>query len=328
IFIVEGPESLALLQWLSANDLDVDTNQIVYTQWLNEDGGIEADVTITRLAADKFMVVSACASELRDGYWLTKHQNDFDCSVEHDSERVILGLMGPRSRAILAELMEGTGQRIDDLAYYHSAEYLISDMPVRVNRLSYVGELGFELYVHRDHSLALWRTLMQAGDTYGLQPAGMHAMNACRMEKGYRHWGHDIHDHINPYQAGLGFAVAISGDDELEGPDFLGRKAIAGTKGAQTQRLVSLAINAVAAPFMIHDEPIYRNGIQVGLTTSAAWGHRVNKSLAIAVLNNDLGVSASWLKEGDFEVEVAMQRYPAQIQFAPFYDPSSVKMKV
>ncbi|MBT5334537.1 MAG: FAD-dependent oxidoreductase [Gammaproteobacteria bacterium] len=328
IFIVEGPKSLALLQWLSANDLDVETNQIVYTQWLNEDGGIEADVTITRLAADKFMVVSACASELRDGYWLTKHQNDFDCSVEHDSERVILGLMGPRSRTILAELMEGTDQRIDDLAYYHSAEYLINDMPVRVNRLSYVGELGFELYVHRDHSLALWRTLMQAGDTYGLQPAGMHAMNACRMEKGYRHWGHDIHDHINPYQAGLGFAVAISGDDEVEGPDFLGRKAITGTKGVQTRRLVSLAINAVDAPFMIHDEPIYRNGIQVGLTTSAAWGHRVNKSLAIAVLNNDLGVSASWLKEGDFEVEVAMQRYPAQIQFAPFYDPSSAKMKV
>ena len=96
----------------------------------------------------------------------------------------------------------------------------------------------------------------------------------------------------------------------------------------QTRRLVSLAINAVDAPFMIHDEPIYRNGIQVGLTTSAAWGHRVNKSLAIAVLKNDLGVSASWLKEGDFEVEVAMQRYPALIQFAPFYDPSSAKMKV
>jgi 4-methylaminobutanoate oxidase (formaldehyde-forming) len=147
------------------------------------------------------------------------------------------------------------------------------------------------------------------------------------MEKGYRHWGHDIHDHINPYQAGLGFAIAIRGNDEPSGPDFLGRKAITGTKGVQTRRLVSLAINAVDAPFMIHDEPIYRNGIQVGLTTSAAWGHRVNKSLAIAVLNNEIGVSASWLKEGDFEVEVAMQRYPAQIQFAPFYDPSSAKMK-
>ena len=328
IFIVEGPESLGLLQWLSANDLDVDANRIVYTQWLNEDAGIEADVTITRIAKDKFMVVSACASELRDGYWLKKHKSNFICSVKHETELVILGLMGPQSRAILAELLDGSDRHIDELAYYHSAEYLINEIPVRANRLSYVGELGFELYVHREQVLALWLTLMDAGKSYGLKPAGVHAMNACRMEKGYRHWGHDIYDHINPYQAGLGFAVAMGGDDIQEDQNFLGRGTLTGTKGVQRRRLVSLAIAVEGAPFMIHDEPVYRNGVQVGLTTSAAWGHRVNKSLAIAELNSDTGVSATWLKEGDFEVEVAMKRYPIDVQFAPFYDPKSAKMKV
>jgi 4-methylaminobutanoate oxidase (formaldehyde-forming) len=328
IFIVEGPESLGLLQWLSANDLDVDANRIVYTQWLNEDAGIEADVTITRIAKDKFMVVSACASELRDGYWLKKHKSNFICSVKHETELVILGLMGPQSRAILAELLDGSDRHIEELAYYHSAEYLINEIPVRANRLSYVGELGFELYVHREQVLALWLTLMDAGKSYGLKPAGVHAMNACRMEKGYRHWGHDIYDHINPYQAGLGFAVAMGGDDIQEDQNFLGRGTLTGTKGVQRRRLVSLAIAVEGAPFMIHDEPIYRNGVQVGLTTSAAWGHRVNKSLAIAELNSNTGVSATWLKEGDFEVEVAMKRYPIDVQFAPFYDPKSARMKV
>ena len=328
IFIVEGPESLGLLQWLSANDLNVDTNKIVYTQWLNEDAGIEADVTITRLATDKFMVVSACASELRDGYWLNKHKSNFDCSVKHEPELVILGLMGPQSRAILAGLLERSDHGIDELPYYHSAEYFINEIPVRANRLSYVGELGFELYVHREQVLALWLILTDVGKSYGLKPAGVHAMNSCRMEKGYRHWGHDIYDHINPYQAGLGFAVAMGGDDVQEGQNFLGRGTLTGTKGVQRRRLVSLAIAVEDAPFMIHDEPIYRNGVQVGLTTSAAWGHRVNKSLAIAELNSDSGVSATWIKEGHFEVEVAMQRYPIDVQFAPFYDPKSAKMKV
>ena len=321
IFMVEGQQSLEFLQFLSANWLDVEVDQIVYTQWLNEDAGIEADVTITRLAVDKFMVVSPCASELRDSYWLNKHKGAFDCTVDQECALVILGLMGPKSREILSQLTASSEEQIEDLAYYRSGNYLFNDIAVRANRLSYVGELGYELYVRSDQAQDLWRTLLATGKPLGLEPAGFHAMNACRMEKGYRHWGHDIHDHINPYQAGLGFAVAMEGE-------FLGRASIEGTKGVQTRRLVSIAIDAEDAPFMLHDEPVYRNDIQVGITTSAAWGHRVSKSLAIAALNNPEGVSANWLKEGSFEVEVAMQRYPIQLQFAPFYDPKSAKMKV
>ena len=162
---------------------------------------------------------------------------------------------------------------------------------------------------------------MREGADLQITPAGFHAMNACRMEKGYRHWGHDIYDHITPLQAGLGFAVA------KDKTDFIGHAALAEQQGVQTRRLVHLAIEGSDAPFMIHDEPVYRDGVAVGLTTSAAWGHRVDKSLAIAELSYPEGVTKSWLDAGRFEVEVALQRYPVTVQFAPFYDPKSLRMK-
>ena len=146
-------------------------------------------------------------------------------------------------------------------------------------------------------------------------------MNACRMEKGYRHCGHDIYDHITPLQAGLSFAVA------KDKSNFIGHQALRQQQGAQSRRLGHVAINSANAPFMIHDEPIYRNGEPVGLTTSAAWGHRIGKSLAIAELKHAAGVTKDWLDAGTFEVEVALQRYPVTVQFAPFYDPKSLRMK-
>jgi 4-methylaminobutanoate oxidase (formaldehyde-forming) len=162
---------------------------------------------------------------------------------------------------------------------------------------------------------------MAKGADLGATPAGFHAMNACRMEKGYRHWGHDIYDHITPPQAGLNFAVAKDKDG------FMGKEALEKQQGPLHRRLVHLAITSSDAPFMIHDEPVYRDGKAVGLTTSAAWGHRVGQSLAIAELTHDQGVTREWLTKGSFEVEVALQRYPIRVQLAPFYDPKSARMK-
>jgi 4-methylaminobutanoate oxidase (formaldehyde-forming) len=141
------------------------------------------------------------------------------------------------------------------------------------------------------------------------------------MEKGYRHWGDDIHDHITPLQAGLAFATAKNKDN------YIGKAHLDNNKGVQTRRLVSLAIDAANAPLMLHDEPIRRDGIIVGLTTSAAWGHRVGKSLAMAELSNPEGVTAQWLKSGNFDVEVALKRYPITVQFGAFYDPKSEHLK-
>jgi 4-methylaminobutanoate oxidase (formaldehyde-forming) len=184
-----------------------------------------------------------------------------------------------------------------------------------------VGERGFELYLPAHEATELWQRLLGAGAPLNIRAAGFHAMNACRMEKGYRHWGDDIHDHITPLQAGLGFATARNKTD------YLGQPIIDAQRGVQTRRLVSLAIESADAPFMLHDEPILRNGIAVGLTTSAAWGHRVNKSLAMAEVRNAQGVTGAWLNEGNFEVEVALQRYPISVQLGAFYDPKNERMK-
>ena len=320
IFHVAGPQALACLQHVCANNVDVVVGKIVYTQWLNEAGGIEADVTITRLATDRFMIVSACVSERRDWFWLSKRAARFDCDVSQDRETAIIGVMGPKSTRLLTAICDDPDQaeRID---YYTSALLTAGDITFRANRLSYVGERGFELYLPAHKATKLWQRLLGAGAPLNIRAAGFHAMNACRMEKGYRHWGDDIHDHITPLQAGLGFATA------KDKTGYLGQPIIDAQRGVQTRRLVSLAIESADAPFMLHDEPILRNGIAVGLTTSAAWGHRVNKSLAMAEVHNAQGVTGAWLKEGNFEVEVALQRYPITVQLGPFYDPKSERMK-
>ena len=320
VFWVTGPDALSCLQYLSANQIDVAVGQIVYTQWLNPDGGIEADVTITRTGFDNFMVVTPCASERRDRAWLKRHARRFDCRIQQDHDTVIIGVMGPKSTQLLSRVLIN-GSAIEALPYYRSGEYRSDNISIRANRLSYVGERGYELYVHSDNAVTLWKNLMAHGTRLGILPAGFHAMNACRIEKGYRHWGHDIHDHITPLQSGLSFAVA------WDKSDFIGRTALVQQQGLQKRRLVHLAIDSNEAPFMIHDEPVFRDGEAVGWTTSAAWGHRVDKSLAIADLSHDEGVTRDWLASGSFEVEVALQRYPITVQLAPFYDPKSLRMK-
>jgi 4-methylaminobutanoate oxidase (formaldehyde-forming) len=320
IFHVAGPQAQACLQHICANNVDVAIGKIVYTQWLNESGGIEADVTITRLATDRFMIVSACVSERRDWFWLSKHAAQFDCEVSQDQETAIIGAMGPKSTRLLAAICDDPDQaeRID---YYTSAPLTADDIAFRANRLSYVGERGFELYLPAHMATELWQRLLRAGAPLNIRAAGFHAMNACRMEKGYRHWGDDIHDHITPLQAGLGFAAA------KDKKGYIGQSIIEAQRGVQTRRLVGLAIESDDAPFMLHDEPILRDGIAVGLTTSAAWGHRVGKSLAMAEVRNAEGVTGAWLKEGNFEVEVALQRYPITVQLGAFYDPKNNRMK-
>ena len=320
IFHVAGPQAQACLQHICANNVDVAIGKIVYTQWLNESGGIEADVTITRLATDRFMIVSACVSERRDWFWLSKHAAQFDCEVSQDQETAIIGAMGPKSTQLLAAICDDPDQaeRID---YYTSAPLTADDIAFRANRLSYVGERGFELYLPAHMATELWQRLLRVGAPLNIRAAGFHAMNACRMEKGYRHWGDDIHDHITPLQAGLGFAAA------KDKKGYIGQSIIEAQRGVQTRRLVGLAIESDDAPFMLHDEPILRDGIAVGLTTSAAWGHRVGKSLAMAEVRNAEGVTVAWLKEGNFEVEVALQRYPITVQLGAFYDPKNNRMK-
>jgi 4-methylaminobutanoate oxidase (formaldehyde-forming) len=146
-------------------------------------------------------------------------------------------------------------------------------------------------------------------------------MNACRIEKSYKHWGHDIHDSINPYQSGLGFAV------DMEKDEFIGKTALTGKKGKQSKRLVTIALTSDDAPLLLHDEPIFCNGKIIGLTTSGAWGFRVNKSLGIASLEHSDGINGQFLASREFEIEVACERYPIEVRLGGFYDPKNERMK-
>ncbi|MCB1644636.1 MAG: FAD-dependent oxidoreductase [Pseudomonadales bacterium] len=323
VFYLQGPDAVAVLNNICANNIDVAVNAIVYTQWLNERGGIEADVTVTRTGADEFMIVSSCASELRDFHWLTSHiPADARAHAWNASSGItMIGVMGPNSRALL-QAVSPTDLSNEAFPYYHSAMIEVGYTRCRANRLSYVGELGYELYIPTEFAMHVLEELLHVGRDFDLALAGYHAMNACRVEKGYRHFGHDISDEVTPVAAGLGFAVDMSKSA------FIGKAALEALPAKHTERLVNFVIDADNPPLIYHDEPVFCGDELVGISTSGAWGYRLEKSVGIASIRHAAGVTSGYLKDNAFAIEVAGQRYPLQLQLAPFYDRQSSRMKV
>ncbi|MGL4296823.1 MAG: aminomethyltransferase family protein, partial [Aestuariivirga sp.] len=287
----------------------------------------EADLTVTRLAEDRFLVVTGAVPQTRDMAWLKRHTpDDASCiAIDITSGLPMIAVMGPKSRALLEKL---SGADLSNAAFPFgtSQEIEIGYARVRASRITYVGELGWELYVPAEFAAHVFETLQTAGTEFGLTPAGMHTMNNCRMEKAYRHWGHDISDEETPIEAGLGFALAW---DKPGG--FIGREALLKQRDRKQQpkRMVCLALddNSATAPMIYHEEPIYRDGVIVGSTTSGAWGHRVNLSLGLGYVRNEAGVTKEWIESGNWEVELAWKRYPARVQLQSFYDPKGERIK-
>ncbi len=326
-FMVEGRDACSVLNHISANNIDVAAGKVVYTQWLNNRGGIEADLTVTRLSATRFLVVSGSAVQTRDFAWLKRHiPVDAHCmAIDVSSGMPMLSVMGPKSRALL-EKLSGEDLSNEAFPFGTSREIEIGYARVRASRLTYVGELGWELYIPAEFAAHVFETIMAAGPEFGLAPAGMHSMNNARMEKAYRHWGHDISDEETPLEAGLGFAVA------WEKPGgFIGQAALQKQRGLKylPKRLVCISLKDKSenAALLYHEEPVYRDGVLVGSTTSGAWGHRVGRSLALAYVRCAEGVSKEWLSSGTWEVEAAWKRHPADVQFQPFYDPKGERIK-
>ncbi|MFO1465105.1 MAG: FAD-dependent oxidoreductase [Steroidobacteraceae bacterium] len=327
-FLVQGPEACSLLNRLCTASVDVKPGRMVYTQWLNERGGIEADLTITRLSETEFWVVTSAVCQTRDLAWLRHHiaAREARCTVTDITSGVaMLGIMGPRSRPLLQEL---SGADLSNVAHPFGTSALleIGYATVRASRISYVGELGWELYVPAEHVMDVYERLLEAGAGHGLRHAGYHAMASCRVEKGYRHWGHDIADEDDPMQAGLAFTVAW---DKAGG--FLGRDALLTRKaaGVPKRRLVQVMIedHSDQAPFLFHEEPILKDGHIVGSIRSGAWGHRLDRSLGMGYVGCEAGVTAEWLASGHWEVEVACERHAARVQLKPWYDPNNERMK-
>lgn len=327
--LVQGPDAVRALNRVSGAEIDVPTGTSVYTQFLNEKGGIEADVTITRIAPDQFMVVTGHPSQIRDQAHIRGHAAPewrfeiFDATAAYS----LLTLHGPKSREIL---QAASGDDLSNAGFPFGAarEIDLGFARAWAIRRSFLGELGYELMVSTEFTGHVYETLLDAGRPHGLRHAGMFALGACRLEKGFRHFGHDVGEEDTPFETGLGFAV------KLDKPDFVGREALGRQKteqGAATRhRTVSLMLVSATAedgPYLIHNEPVWKDGVLVGHVTSGGWGWRLDAMVGLASINRKDGVSKAWIDEGGFTVQIAGKHYPASVQLGPFYDPAGERMR-
>ena len=322
-FRLEGRDAARVLSPVCANDIDVVPGRVVYTQWLNEHGGIEADLTVTRLGEDVFMIVSAAETEVRDFYWLKRHiPDDAHCVLTNvTSSMGVISIMGPRSRDLLQSITP------DDLShagfpFATSREIEMGFCYVRASRITFVGELGWELYIPTEFMQDIYDRIVAAGAERGLVHAGYHALNSLRMEKAYRHWSHDITDEDSPLEAGLGFVIKF---DKAGG--FIGREALlAQRERGLSRRLLQLCLND-PVPLIYHNEPIWRDGELVGHITSGAYGHTLGGAVGLGYVSLEPGASDEAALSGQFEVEVACERVPAEVSLRPLYDPDNAQIR-
>lgn len=315
---VHGPGAAQALSRLCANDVDREAGVAVYTQLLNDGGGIEADLTVTRLAEDRFRVVTGTSFGRHDREWIARHLPDDGATVVEDvtAAYACYCLWGPAAREILQPLTD------DDLShaafpFLRARQISVGPVPVLAQRITFVGELGWELYTPSEFGLALWDLVWQAGAEHGLRGGGYRAIDSMRLEKGYRVWGADITPETTPYDAGLGFAVQL---DKPGG--FIGREALVAQKesGGPTERLRCLVLDDPRA-VCLGNEPVRIDGTPSGRVTSGGFGHRVSKSIAYAYLPAGTDV-------GDrVEIMVFNEWIGAEVAKEPLYDPSYERVR-
>ena len=321
-FRVEGRDAETVLNRICANSVAVPPGRIVYTQWLNDRAGIEADLTISRLSETVFLVVTAAATARRDLAWLRRHvPADSHCIVtDISSGEATFCVMGPNSRALL-EAASGADLSNATHPFATWREIELGYARVRAHRVTYVGELGWEIYAPTEFARNVFDAIVEAGRPHGLKLAGLHALDSCRIEKAYRHWGHDIGDEDTPLDAGLMFAV------KLDNRDFIGRDALLRQRDkGSTRRLVQFKLSDPEL-MLYHDEPVLADGKMVGRTTSGAYGHALGGAIALGYIHEPDGDFAGLINSAKFEIEVAGRTVAASVSLAPMYDPKSLRIR-
>ncbi len=307
---IRGPDALALLQRLCSNDIDIEPGRVRYSLMLNRRGGIEAEITLTRLEPDYFRLVGAAATRFKDLDWLRRHCNDDERVEIADvtDEYAVAGLMGPGSRALLQSL---AGDDFSDEAFPFARARIIDirGLKVLAQRLSYVGELGWELYAKAADASEVMQLLLDAGKRYDLAPAGHFALDCCRLEVGFRHWGHDMGPEDTPLECGLEFAV-----DYDKGADFIGRETLLAQRRDGCRKRLRLCEVQGEAPLLLHDEPVYHGSTIVGHCTSGGQGMRVGKTLAFVMFYD-----FDTLPKAGLEIDIAGLRYPLALLDKPPY---------
>lgn len=324
---VEGRDAEAVLQRICANDIAVPPGRIVYTQWLNERGGIEADVTVTRLSETSFLVVTGVATVRRELAWLARQMPDeARCTVlDTSSGEACLGLMGPRARDVLQSL---TPDDVSDAAFpFGTARTIELGMAhVRAHRISYVGELGYELYVPSDFAAHALETILSVTEPFELRLAGLLAMDSLRLEKAYRHFGHDISDEDHVLEAGLGFAVKTNKPPGCFG-HFIGREAVLAKRSQGVRRRLLQFKLDDPEPLLFHTEPVLRDGQIAGHILSGGYGHSLGAAIGLAYVPVEAGASADACLAHRYEIDVAGRRFSAMASLAPLYDPAGLRTK-
>lgn len=324
-FLVQGPGAEKALNWISGNNISVPVGQCVYTQWMNERGGIEADLTITRISDSEFFVVAAEAfhrkveARLRRGTSPEKGVNVTDVT----SGYAILSVQGPDSRKLLSEITT-TSLSNEDFPYFTASEVDLYHARGMAFRLSFVGELGWELYVPSEFAIGVYDALAETGEDFGLVNAGMETLESTRTEAGRRDYGLDMENSNSPLEAGLGFAVDF---DKPGG--FVGRDALMRQRESRplTSRLVQFLLED-PEPLLFGEEPIFYQGAPVGYLRSGAYGHTLGGAMGMGYVEHADGVTADLVNSGGFEIQVAGERIPAKTSLRPMYDPKGLRVRM
>ncbi|MXN64428.1 FAD-dependent oxidoreductase [Stappia sp. GBMRC 2046] len=322
-FILKGPDACDALSWIASNDVDKPVGSLVYTQMLNDHGGIECDLTVARMKPDEYYIVTGTGFATHDFDWISRNiPNGMNAQlVDITSSNSVLSLMGPRARDILSKV---TSADVSNEAFpFGTANVIgIAGCPVTALRVTYVGELGWELHIPVEYTTTVYAALHEAGDPLGLVNAGYRAIETLRLEKGYRAWSSDIGPDHTPDEAGLGWAVKMR-----KNIDFKGRAAIEAQRQQGVKKRMATFI-ADPSIILLGRETIYRNGERVGWLSSAGFGHTIGRSIGMGYIRNPSGVSADYIADGEYELEVATERVPCSVALSPLYDPKMERVKV
>ena len=315
-FILKGPDATGLLQRLCGNNADVTVGKTVYTGLFNPRGGFESDLTLVRLAVDEFYIITGSAQALRDADWIRRNtaREEHAELVDVTGSFGVLGVMGPDSRALLSRLTEAD---LSNAAFPFgtSQEFGVGPAVVRAVRITYVGELGWELHVPMEQLALVYDQLMDAGEDFGITNAGHYAINSLRLEKGYRAWGAELSPDDTPLEAGLAFAIDWS-------KQFIGREVLLKQKAAGVRRRLAIFVLEDPEPILWGGELIHRDGKPVGYTTSGSYGHTVGGAITMGYVNHSTEVTPEFIHAGRYEINVSGRRCPARIHLQAPYDPA------
>ncbi|MEF3365833.1 FAD-dependent oxidoreductase [Methylocystis sp. 9N] len=318
-----GRDAEAALSWIAANNVAKPPGSVIYTQMLNRKGGIECDLTVTRLDRDRYYIVTGTGFATHDFDWIRRSiPQGMDATlIDVTSARAVLALMGPRARDILASCC---AEDVSNAAFpfMTAREIRVAGAPVMAIRVTYVGELGWELHIPVEFAICVYDRLMAAGENFGLANAGYRAIESLRLEKAYRAWGADIGPDHSPLMAGLGWAAKLKSDQPFQGREALEQAA----RSPPPRRLVGFSVED-ADVTLLGRETIYRNGERVGWLSSGGFGYSIGKPIGYGYVRHEAGATLEFVRAGDYELDVAGERVRAFVSLEPFIDPKGTRVR-